>query len=145
MADFALWATACESALWPPGTFWAAYCGNRDEAVEGVSVADPVAAAVRAFMAVRTEWTGTASNLLGALAEQAGDHVVKAKTWPDALSRGLCPAACGFRGEGLTMRRKALQHQQRTAAHAFQACTTLYRIHHPEASLNRRGGWWASG
>ena len=22
MADFALWATACETALWPTGTFW---------------------------------------------------------------------------------------------------------------------------
>ena len=48
MADFALWATACETALWPAGTFWSAYCGNRDEAVEGVIDADPIAAAVRA-------------------------------------------------------------------------------------------------
>ena len=45
MADFALWATACETALWPVGTFWSAYCGNRDEAVEGVIDADPIAAA----------------------------------------------------------------------------------------------------
>ena len=44
MADFALWATACETALWPAGTFWSAYCGNRDEAVEGVIDADPIAA-----------------------------------------------------------------------------------------------------
>src|SRR5262245_15045421 len=44
MADFALWATACETALWPAGTFWAAYCGNRDAAVEGVIEADPIAA-----------------------------------------------------------------------------------------------------
>ena len=50
MADFALWATACETALWPAGTFWSAYCGNLDEAVEGVIDADPVAAAVRAMM-----------------------------------------------------------------------------------------------
>jgi hypothetical protein len=40
MADFALWATACETALWTAGTFWSAYCGNRDEAVEGVIDAD---------------------------------------------------------------------------------------------------------
>ena len=33
MADFALWAAACETALWRAGTFWSAYCGNRDEAV----------------------------------------------------------------------------------------------------------------
>ena len=68
MADFALWATACETALWPAGTFWSAYCGNRDEAVEGVIDADPIAASVRAVMATRTEWTGTASDLPGALA-----------------------------------------------------------------------------
>jgi hypothetical protein len=64
MADFALWATACEIALWPTGTFWSAYSGNRDEAAAGVIDADPIAAAVRAFMAVRTVWTGTASILL---------------------------------------------------------------------------------
>jgi hypothetical protein len=27
-ADFALWAIACEGALWPVGTFWSAYCGK---------------------------------------------------------------------------------------------------------------------
>jgi len=37
----------------------------------GVIEADPIAAAVRALMAAQTEWTGTASVLLGALAEQA--------------------------------------------------------------------------
>jgi hypothetical protein len=84
MADFALWATACETALWPAGTFWSAYCGNRDEAVEGVIDADPIAAAVRAVMATRTEWTGTASELLGALGEAAGERVAKSKSWPDS-------------------------------------------------------------
>ena len=64
MADFAVWATACETALWPATTFWSAYCGNRDEAVEGVIDADPIAAGVRAVMATRTVWTGTASDLL---------------------------------------------------------------------------------
>jgi hypothetical protein len=29
MADFALWATACETALWPAGTFVRAYAANR--------------------------------------------------------------------------------------------------------------------
>ena len=42
MADFAMWATACETAIWPAGTFWSAYCSNRDAAVEGVIEADPV-------------------------------------------------------------------------------------------------------
>ena len=37
MADFAIWATACEGALWPKGTFMSAYMENRDEAVENQS------------------------------------------------------------------------------------------------------------
>ena len=104
MADFALWATACETALWPAGTFWSAYCGNRDEAVEGVIDADPIAAAVRAVMVTRTEWTGTASDLLGALAEAAGERVAKSKTWPDsprALSGRLRRAATFLRKIGI--------------------------------------------
>jgi hypothetical protein len=104
MADFALWATACETALWPQGTFWSAYCGNRDEAVEGVIDADPIAAAVRAVMTTRTEWTGTASELLGALAEMVGERVAKSKTWPDsprALAGRLRRAATFLRKVGI--------------------------------------------
>jgi len=104
MADFALWATACETALWPAGTFWSAYCCNRDEAVEGVIDADPVAAAVRAMMSTRTEWTGTASDLLGALAELVGERVAKSKTWPDsprALAGRLRRAATFLRKIGI--------------------------------------------
>jgi hypothetical protein len=33
MADFALWATACEGAFWPSGRFMSAYSSNRDEVV----------------------------------------------------------------------------------------------------------------
>jgi hypothetical protein len=104
MADFALWATACETALWPAGTFWSAYCGNRDEAVEGVIDADPIAAAVRAVMTARTEWTGTASELLGALAGMAGERVAKSKSWPDsprALAGRLRRAATFLRKIGI--------------------------------------------
>ena len=104
MADFALWATACETALWPAGTFWSAYCGNRDEAVEGVIDADPIAAAVRALMATRTVWTGTASDLLGALAEVVGERVAKSKSWPDgprALAGRLRRAATFLRKIGI--------------------------------------------
>jgi hypothetical protein len=104
MADFALWATACETVLWPTGTFWSAYCGNRDEAVEGVIDADPIATAVRAVMATRTVWTGTASDLLGALAEVVGERVAKSKTWPDgprALAGRLRRAATFLRKIGI--------------------------------------------
>jgi hypothetical protein len=104
MADFALFATACETALWPSGTFWSAYCGNLEEAVEGVIDADPIAAAVRSLMTTRMEWTGTASELLGALAVEAGERVAKAKTWPQTaggLSNRLRRAATILRKLGI--------------------------------------------
>jgi hypothetical protein len=71
MADFALWATACETALWPTGTFWSAYRGNRDEAVEGVIDADPVAAAVRAGVAKSRTWPDSPRALAGRLRRAA--------------------------------------------------------------------------
>jgi hypothetical protein len=104
MADFALWATACESALWPAGTFSAAYCGNRDEAVDEVIDADPVASALRVVMTERTVWAGTASVLLGALAQATDERVVKSKAWPDsprALSGRLRRAATFLRTIGI--------------------------------------------
>jgi hypothetical protein len=104
MADFALWATACETAMWPAGTFWSAYSSNRDEAVEGVIEADPIAAAVRSLMAKRTEWTGTASILLAALAGEVDERVAKSKNWPDnprALAGRVRRAATFLRKVGV--------------------------------------------
>jgi hypothetical protein len=104
LADFALWATACQTAVWPAGTFWSAYCGNRDEAVDGVIDADPIAAAVRDLMGGRTEWTGTASDLLGVLANIAGERLASAKTWPNgprALAGRLRRAATFLRNVGI--------------------------------------------
>jgi len=66
--------------------------------------ADPIAAAVRAIIAARTDWTGTASDLLGALAEVAGERVAKSKTWPDsprALAGRLRRAATFLREIGI--------------------------------------------
>jgi hypothetical protein len=72
--------------------------------VEGVIDADPIATAVRAIMATRTVWTGTASDLLGALAEVVGERVAKSKTWPDgprALAGRLRRAATFLRKVGI--------------------------------------------
>jgi hypothetical protein len=104
MADFALWATACEPALWPAGTFWSAYSGNRDEAVESVISADPVADGVRTMMATQTEWAGTSKTLLGVLVEVVGERAAKSKAWPDsprALSGKLRRAATFLRKAGI--------------------------------------------
>jgi len=104
MADFARWSTACETAIWPAGTFWTAYSSNRDEAVAGVIEADPVANAVRALMATRTGWTGTASDLLGVLTELVGEAQRKSKSWPNTpstLSGRLRRAATFLRKAGI--------------------------------------------
>jgi hypothetical protein len=74
MADFALWAAACESAFRPGGTFEVAYSNNRRDAIENIVDADPVAACVCEIMAERAQWTGSASDLL-----QAG---IKRFGWP---------------------------------------------------------------
>jgi hypothetical protein len=104
MADFALWATACESALWPEGSFSQAYDGNRHEAIDNIIEADPVGSAVRSLIASRTEWTGTAADLLGALSEEVSETVRRAKTWPStarALSGRLRRAATFLRKIGI--------------------------------------------
>jgi hypothetical protein len=104
MADFALWVAACEPALWSPGTFWAAYCGNRNEAVESVIDADAIAASVRMLMGSRSAWTGTASDLLAELGAVADERVAKSKSWPDspkALAGRLRRAATFLRNVGI--------------------------------------------
>ena len=82
MADFALWAAACETAFWPAGTFARAYAANRRAAVESIIEADPLADCVRTMMRERTSWTGSASDLLRLCAEGAReDALVASPPW----------------------------------------------------------------
>ena|SRR5215207_2343713 len=105
MADFAVWATAAESALgWEPGTFMAAYAGNRTEATENALEADPVAGAVRQFMADRAEWTGTITVLWQNLNELVDEDVRRTKAWPkaaNALAKRLKRLAPALRAVGI--------------------------------------------
>jgi hypothetical protein len=71
MADFALWAAACETAFWPTGTFARAYAANRRAAIESIIEADPLATCVRTIMGERTSWIGSASDLLRLCTESA--------------------------------------------------------------------------
>src|SRR5262245_43038440 len=80
MADFAIWATACETALWPVGTFARAYGANRWSAIEGMIDADPVAACVREIVAERSSWTGSAADLLRAGADR--NSISSPTGWP---------------------------------------------------------------
>jgi hypothetical protein len=104
MADFAHWATACETALWPAGTFMAAYRENIARMVDITLEASPVAEAVREFMASRAEWEGTSKELLAALAAAVGEQVANSKAWTltaRKLSGRLRRDAAGLRRIGI--------------------------------------------
>jgi hypothetical protein len=92
MADFALWATACEEALWPAGTFARAYAGNRRTAIESLVEADPLATCVRRVMGEQATWTGTASDLLRMCAQSEREDIFLCPSWarnPRALAGRL--------------------------------------------------------
>jgi hypothetical protein len=104
MADFALWGTACETALWPAGTFARAYAENRRAAIESMMEVDPVATCVRAIMVDRTTWTGSASDLLRLCAESACDDIARGTRWtknPRALAGRLRRAQTFLRTLGI--------------------------------------------
>jgi len=92
MADFALWATAGEEGFGSaPGSFMAAYSGNRAEAVQETLDYDAVDPVLLAFITENTEratWTGTSGELLERLEAQAGDGAKKSAKWPKS-ARGL--------------------------------------------------------
>ena len=103
MADFALWATACERNLWPAGTFTRAYTANRETAVEGMIDSDPIAACVRDFMVERSSWTGSAADLLRISVERAGqvgDNIGWPKN-PRTLAGHLRRAQTSLRAHGV--------------------------------------------
>ena len=105
MADFALWATACETGLWPAGTFTRAYAANRKAAIESMIDADPIAACVREFMSERPSWTGSAADLLRVSIECSSDRIPKDGTgWaknPRALAGHLRRAQTFLRALGI--------------------------------------------
>lgn len=106
MADATVWIEAAAPALgWEPGSFMAAYRGNRADAHELALEASPVAAAVLVLVAKRvTGFEGTAGELLEALAEHAPDAVVRSKLWPTnprALSNALQRLAPTLRAVGV--------------------------------------------
>ena len=104
MADFALWATACEAGLgWERGVFAQAYSANREAANDLVLDTSPVAEAVRGL--VRSgPWSGTASELLSTLTRFADPGSQQQRGWPkspSALSGALHRITPNLRAEGV--------------------------------------------
>jgi hypothetical protein len=104
MADFTLWASACEIALWPAGTFARAYEANRRAAIESMIDADPLASCVREIMAQREAWIGTAAELLSfGVGYPTGDRLSR-RSWPRnprALAARLRRAQTPLRSVGI--------------------------------------------
>ena len=105
MADFAEWATACELAFWPSGTFMDAYNSNLEEVIDTVIEADLVGSTVRQFAEEeQAAWTGTASKLLDQMRVFANESTTRSRDWPnspDALSNRLRRAATFLRKVGV--------------------------------------------
>lgn len=117
MADFALWASACEGALWPAGTFMAAYRENCETTVDDVLEANPVASAVLSLMDIETEWSGTAGSLLEACNNEVSEAVQRSKFWPTSgrvLSNHLKRCATFLRKTGLEITWERSKDRSRT-------------------------------
>jgi hypothetical protein len=117
MADFAMWAcAAAEACGWTAGDFLDAYQGVRAAAYDLTLDASPVAPFLRQFVANRSQWVGTASELLAELVAlaaggptpqgtmQVRSDVTKQKGWPKngrALSNVLRRLAPTLRAVGV--------------------------------------------
>jgi hypothetical protein len=106
MADFAVWATACETAHWPSGTFASAYEANRQSAVGTTIEADMVARAVTKLTEDIESWSGTASSLLSTLGDLLSDTEKRDRDWPtqpNQLSGRLQRIAPNMRKVGISV------------------------------------------
>lgn len=115
LADFAQWATACETALWDAGTFRDAYAMNREQTTLSAIDDDAVAAALIGLMGDERQiereggkrvWTGTTTELLQTLTSRVDDKQAKSKEWPTvarALTSCLERAKATLRQVGITI------------------------------------------
>jgi hypothetical protein len=123
MADFAIWATACEPALWPAGTFALAYAANRRAAIDNIIEADPIASRIRAIMANRSIWTGTASDLWRLCSQGAHEGISSGSGWaknPQTLAGRLRRAQTFLRSLGIEI---AFSREGRTGSRMIRLST----------------------
>ena len=123
MADFALWASACEGAFWDKGALWKAYNDNREDVIEHVIEADPLADTLRAFIAKQTqrEWSGTASDLLKYLTANGRNKPRGYPSSPHSLSGHLRRVATFLRKMGIEIE---FAREKRTGRRIIRICAT---------------------
>ncbi|TAH33667.1 MAG: hypothetical protein EYC62_06450 [Alphaproteobacteria bacterium] len=85
LADFARWVTACEEKFWPPGTFIRAFNANKNEMVEKVLSEDGVALEIIKLLEGKSEWVGTATQLLQEITQSNAKNSLFPKN-PRAMS-----------------------------------------------------------
>ncbi len=114
-ADFALWATAAETAFgWDRGAFLAAYEGNRQSANDVALEASSVARPLLELLDEKGAWSGTSSELLTELEDRVTDQLKRQKVWPKnarSMSGHLKRLAPNLRAGGwqVTFHREARQ------------------------------------
>ena len=105
MADFAKWAAAGMTTLgFKTSEFLDAYRANQDTGLRQGLDSSPVGRAIVLFMDGRTEWRGTASELLGCLRDLADANDQRSKQWPKvprALSAALTRLGPALRSVGI--------------------------------------------
>jgi hypothetical protein len=83
MADFVVWATACEGAVGPACSSVRAYESNRRIVVDDAIDADPLATTVRELIAARGAWEGSAADLLRMVEDGRTEGMAPKPTrWP---------------------------------------------------------------
>lgn len=119
MADFARFVVAASPALgWPEegaGSFLAAYRSNRSSAHEIAIEGSPVGALVRQFMDDRTDWQGTAGELMKALEEKGDDRATRQRDWPKtprAMGDRVRAIAPNLRATGIEVDLPDARHRQ---------------------------------
>jgi hypothetical protein len=104
MADFARWAVSAEPALGlKPGAIESALVSNRAGAVELSLEGSPIVGPLREVVVEDSTWTGTATDLLAALATKLSDPKRPPVGWPGngrALSHALRVLAPNLRRVG---------------------------------------------
>jgi hypothetical protein len=133
MADFTLWATACETALWPTGTFSDAYTANRKAAIESIIDMDQVAACVRELMIEQDVWMGTAADLWRVAVQRSSQkgestsrirnpgvlagHLRRAQTFLQALGVEITFSREGRAGTRVIRMRRSTEKNVSTVSH----------------------------
>ena len=109
LADFACWATACETAFTEPGGVMAAFTRNMAEAVHSVIEGDAVCVALLALLdAHANHWRGKPEALLELIGAFAPDGAKRERDFPrnpQTLSNRLRLAAPSLRKIGVSIDR----------------------------------------